>query len=54
LTLNIGKSGTFGNIFFVEYGHLNLLKINALRFWVVFAHIQDSRKVRMQGHLTLF
>jgi hypothetical protein len=42
LTMTIGKSGTFGNFFFIKYGHRNSLKMNTLRYESVFAHIQDS------------
>jgi hypothetical protein len=42
LTMKIGKSGTFGNLFFIKYRQRNSLKMNALQFWFVFAHIQDS------------
>jgi hypothetical protein len=42
LTMKIGKSGTFGNFFFIKYRQRKSLKMNTLRFWFVFAHIQDS------------
>jgi len=48
LTMKIGKSGTFGNFFFIKYGQRNPLKMNMLRFKVVFAHIQDNIKWRFQ------
>jgi hypothetical protein len=44
LLTKIGKSGTFGNFFFIKYGQRNYLQMNGLRLNGIFAQFQDSRR----------